>query len=456
MTGMWSFKLSLCYLSLVTLGSSAEVSFLGDSKITGELTEMDAEGVVSMTTPYSDQSIRLQADKIAKIYFGKSAQLYDLPKQNLTLINGDSFPVDIRGLDDQALQITTPFLGDLDIPRKMIQSLEIGMFAKKTIYNGPNQISEWQNSADEVSKWEVINGSLVASGNGKIYRDMKLPENYSVRFKISWEDHPNFRFYFGDPTDYSAKTTNGGKAVNRYYIQYAKAGMEIKRESFSKTSGKTSYATVGLIPRSPQEFVKKELSIEVRVNRKGGRLDLYLNDILEGRYADSSPDVPSGTTISFSAQAEDENKFSISEIEVSEWDISGDRFRSEERGNTKEDSVIGRNGERLGGSLLSITNGDKGMLYRFKSNYQEEPKDLPESEVSSIYFATVPDVKFEKLDGLSLFFQGRGSIQVSKCIFNESSLSVTHPLLGEIQLNRTAISRLERRSIKNPNPSKEK
>jgi hypothetical protein len=456
MTGMWNFKLSLCYLCLVTLVSGAEVSFLGDNKITGELTEMDAEGVVSMTTPYSEQSIRLQADKIVKIYFGKSAQKYDLPKQNLTLINGDSFPIDIRGLDDKALRITTPFLGDLDIPRQMIQSLEIGLFAKKTIYNGPNQISEWQNSADEVSKWEVINGSLVASGKGMIYRDMKLPENYSVRFKISWEDNPNFRFYFGDPTDYSAKTTIGGKAVNRYYIQYAKAGMEIKRESSSKTSNKTSYSTVGLIQRSPQEFVKKELLIEVRVNRKEGRLDLYLNDILEGRYADSSPDVPSGTAISFSAQATDENKLSISDIEVSEWDISGDRFRSEERGDTKEDSVIGRNGERFGGRLLSISNGDKGMVYRFKSNYQEEPKDLPEFEVSSIYFATVSDVEFEKLDGFSLFFQGRGSIQVSKCIFNESSLSVTHPLLGEIQINRNAISRLERHTDTNPKTSKEK
>lgn len=456
MTGMWNFKFSLCYLCLVTLVSGAEVSFLGDNKITGELTEMDAEGVVSMTTPYSEQSIRLQADKIVKIYFGKSAQKYDLPKQNLTLINGDSFPIDIRGLDDKALRITTPFLGDLDIPRQMIQSLEIGLFAKKTIYNGPNQISEWQNSADEVSKWEVINGSLVASGKGMIYRDMKLPENYSVRFKISWEDNPNFRFYFGDPTDYSAKTTIGGKAVNRYYIQYAKAGMEIKRESSSKTSNKTSYSTVGLIQRSPQEFVKKELLIEVRVNRKEGRLDLYLNDILEGRYADSSPDVPSGTAISFSAQATDENKLSISDIEVSEWDISGDRFRSEERGDTKEDSVIGRNGERFGGRLLSISNGDKGMVYRFKSNYQEEPKDLPEFEVSSIYFATVSDVEFEKLDGFSLFFQGRGSIQVSKCIFNESSLSVTHPLLGEIQINRNAISRLERHTDTNPKTSKDK
>ncbi len=453
---MWNFKLSLCYLCLVTLVSGAEVSFLGDNKITGELTEMDAEGVVSMTTPYSEQSIRLQADKIVKIYFGKSAQKYDLPKQNLTLINGDSFPIDIRGLDDKALRITTPFLGDLDIPRQMIQSLEIGLFAKKNIYNGPNQISEWQNSADEVSKWEVINGSLVTSGRGMIYRDMKLPENYSVRFKISWEDNPNFRFYFGDPTDYSAKTTIGGKAVNRYYIQYAKAGMEIKRESSSKTSNKTSYSTVGLIQRSPQEFVKKELLIEVRVNRKEGRLDLYLNDILEGRYADSSPDVPSGTAISFSAQATDENKLSISDIEVSEWDISGDRFRSEERGDTKEDSVIGRNGERFGGRLLSISNGDKGMVYRFKSNYQEEPKDLPEFEVSSIYFATVSDVEFEKLDGFSLFFQGRGSIQVSKCIFNESSLSVTHPLLGEIQINRNAISRLERHTDTNPKTSKEK
>lgn len=444
MTGMWNFKFSLCCLGLATFASGAEVSFSGDNKLTGEIIAMDADGTISMNTAPSDQAIRLNADKIIKIDFGKSDQNFETPQQNLTLINGDTFPVEVRGLDNKALKISTPFLGELDIPREMIDSLDIGIFSKKSIYSGPKQISEWQNAKDEVHKWQFEEESLVTGGFGLIYRDMKLPESYSARFKVSWDNQPNFRFFFGDPMDYS-------KSSNRYFFQFAKAGMEIKRE----TTGKLRYKTIANIPRLPQEFTTKELWIEVRVNRKIGRVELFLNDRLEGRYTDDNPDIPSGTGIAFSAQATEENKLRISEIEISEWEDRADRHRSEDRGDGKQDALIGRNGERFGGSLVSVTSAASGMVYRFKSNFQEEPLDLPDTEVSSIYFAKAPASKSEKFDGLSLFFQGRGSIQVSKCVFNENTLSVTHPLLGDLQLNRPAVSRLERRMVIKPNPTKD-
>lgn len=445
MTGTWNFKYGLCCLCLATSVRGAEVSLTGDNQITGELIAMDAQGVVSMATAYSEESIQINADKIIKINFGKSDQKFENPRQNLTLINGDSFPVEIRGLDQKNLQISSPFLGDLDIPRAMIDSLDIGMFAKKSIYNGPKELSEWQNASDEMQKWQIDDGSLVTEGFGLIYRDMKLPDNYSVRFKVSWDNQPNFRFYFGDPMDYS------GNSANRYYLQFARAGMEIKRES----TGNRRYATIALITRPPEEFTTNELWIEVRVNRKGGRLDLYLNDQLEGRYADPYPDLPSGKGIAFSAQASEENKLSISDIEISEWEDRGERHRSEDRGEGKEDAIIGRNGERFGGTLQSITTGDDGKVYRFKSNFQVDPIDLPDSEVSTIYFAKAQDLKSAEFDGMSLFFQGRGIMQASKCIFNENKIIVTHPLLGELQMNRDVVSRMERRKMKKSNPSDE-
>jgi hypothetical protein len=177
---------------------------------------------------------------------------------------------------------------------------------------------------------------------------------------------------------------------------------------------------------------------------------------LEGRYADPFPDLPNGTGISFGAQAADENKLRISDINISDWEDHGDRHRTEERGDGKEDAVIGRNGERFGGNLLSITNGPNGAIYRFKSNFQAEPIELPESEVSSIHFKNTTDVHIKNFDGLSLFLQGRGNMRVSKCIFNESTIDVTHPLLGDLKINRNAISRLERSTQTKSNPSKEK
>lgn len=442
---MWNFKFSLCSLCFATIATGAEVSFTGDNKITGDLIAMDADGTISISTPYSDQSLQLKADKILKIDFGRSSQKFDTPRQNLTLINGDSFPVDIRGLDNKVLQVSSPFLGELDIPRELIDSLDVGVYAKKSIYNGPKQISEWTSTSDEITNWESRDGSLVSNGFGMIYRDMKLPDNYAVRFKVSWDAAPNFRINFSDPMDYS------GNSANRYYLQYGRAGLEIKRES----TGRVRYNPIASVKRLPEEFTSKELWIEIRVNRKTGRLELYLNDQLEGRYKDPHPNIPTGTGIAFSAQTSDENKLRISELEITEWEDQADRHRSEDRGDGKEDALIGRLGERFGGSLLSITSDKNGKVYRFKSNFQTDPLDIPDSEVSSVYFAKAPDAKPAKFDGLSLFFQGRGSIQVSKCVFNENTLSINHPLLGDLQLNRPAVSRLERRMAISPNLSEE-
>jgi hypothetical protein len=441
MTGMWNFKFNLCCLSIATFAGAAEISFTGDNKITGELVAMDQDGTVTLRTPHANEPIRIISDGIAKIDFGKLTEKYEVPAQNLTLINGDSFPVEILSLDDKVLKIKSPSLGELDVPREIMRSLEIGSFSKKTIYTGPKEISEWRNTVDEVSEWTIQDQILLTNGSGEIYRDMKLPENYSVRFKVSWIKHPNFRFTFGDPMEYK------DKKVNRYYLQFGRAGMEIKRES----TGKQPYYPIATIERLPQEFASKEVWIEVRVNRKAGSIDLYINDRLEDRYMDKNPNTPSGTGIAFKAYADNDNQLSVSDIVVSQWDDRGNKQRTEDRGDLKDDSVIGSKGDRSGGRLQSITDGKSGKVYRFKSNFQENPTDLQESEVASVYFASAPNAKLEPFKGMNLFFQERGNIQVSKCVFNDNIISITHPLLGDLQLNLTAVSRLERSASAKPN-----
>lgn len=395
---------------------------------------MDPDGTVTLNAPYSTEPLKIKPEGINKIDFGKSDTKYELPEQNLNLINGDSLPVEVRSFDEKVLKVHSPSIGELNVPRELINSLEVGIFSKKTIYRGPNEIGEWNNAKDQATEWAIEDKMLFSHGSGTIYRDMKLPENYSIRFKLKWENVPNFKFSFGDPMDFK------GASVNRYYLQFNRAGMEIKRES----TGRQRYYPIGQIGRTPQEFAAKELWIEVRVNRKNGRIELYLDDRLQDKYIDSYPNTPSGTGISFHAEAAEDNQLSITNIEISQWDDRADRHRTEERGDTKEDAVIGRNGERSGGRILSITKGGEGMIYRFKSNYQENPMDLPDSEVSTIYFAAAPDRKIEEFKGLSLFFHGGGSCQVTKCVFDGDKVNITHPLLGEIQLNRSVVSHLER------------
>jgi len=431
---MWNFKFKLCYVCLASIAGAAEVSFSGDNKITGELVAMEDNGTLTIRTPYANDELKLDVEKITKIEFLTSNEADSIPEQSIKLINGDLVPVNIRSLDEKTMQVSSPVLGEIAIPRELIDSLQVGIFSKKSLFRGPNNINEWTSPKGEVSSWKMAEGGLLAFGSSTIYRDVKLPDSYSIRFKLSWDSNPSFQFSFSDSMEFA------DKASNRYFLQYGRAGLEIKRES----TGNNRFSTVAVVTNTPNELDKKELWIEVRVSRKAGRIDLYLNDRLEGRYTDSQPNFPLGKGISLVSRSSSQSRLMVSEIEVSEWDERSDRHRSEDRGDTKEDAMIGRNGERFGGRLISIFDGDDGKVYRFKSNFQEAPIDLPESEVSNIFFASSLREKPVSVGGFNLFFHGLGSIQVTKCVFNKEQVISQHPLLGSVEMNRQGISRLER------------
>jgi hypothetical protein len=444
MTGMLNFNFIFSLLSIATFVGAAEISFPGKSKLSGDVVAIDPEGGVTLKTNYGTEPLIIHSDKVEKIDFGRSDPNNDLPNQNLTLINGDSFPVEIRGFDEKSLKVQSPALGELDIPREVISSLELGVFAKKYIYNGPKQIGDWTNPKAKPTEWKVENQALNSRSSGKVYRDVKLPENYAVRFKLKWQAMPNLKFTFSDPMDFS------GNSVNLYYLQVGRAGMEIKRE----TTGRERYPSIASISRLPQEFTNKEVWLEVRVNRKSGRMEFYINDKLEGKYTDKFQNIPSGTGISFHSEAAEENQLSVSNIEVYEWNENGVRHRAEERGDTKEDAVIGKNGERFGGKIISITNGEKGGVLRFKSNFQNDPIELPDSEVSTIFFSASPNVKLQEFDGFNLNFQTTGSLHVSKCALNDATFNITHPLLGELKVDRSMVFFLQRKKSNPPKVDK--
>ena len=443
---MWNFNFSLCLFSIATFAGAAEISFVGNNKLSGELIAMDQDGMVTLSTPYATEPLKLNPEGIVKINFNKVSAAGETPKQNLTLINGDSFPVDVHSFDDKVLKISSPTLGNLDIPREIISSLNVGKFSSKSIYTGPNNISDWKDAKQEVTLWKGDNNAIFTHSSGTVYRDVKLPDNYSVRFKLSWEESPNFQFSFSDPMDYEAAS------MNRYFLQFNRAVMSVRRES----TGRQRFFQIENIDRKPEEFTNNEVWMEIRVNRKKGSISLYINDQLQGTFEDKNPDLPKGTGISFTANATEKNKLSVSDIEVSEWEDNGAEPRVENRGDTKEDALISKDGERFGGRILSISEADGGMIYRFKSNFQENPIDLPEKDVSTVFFAAKPNAESKEPKGMRLYFQGRGAIQISKCVFTNETIQITHPLLGDLELNRVAVSSIERIKSSSSNTSTSK
>jgi hypothetical protein len=428
-------RLTALALAMAVSAHAADVSLQGESKLTGEITGMDESGAITLVSPISGKPLVLRGDQVRRVVFDAPETAEEVPHQRVELINGDILPISVTSMDEASLHVESPVIGLIKIPRDAVASLQLGVFQEKPIFSGSDDFKGWKRDSSGSRNWDIDGGGFSIDGPGMLSRDVALPEKFTIRFSFSWDAHPNFQFYFADPL----KET--GQRADRYFMEFSSSGLGVFRES-----AKRGRVPIVLVNRTSDQFAGNRMDVEIRANRSRGLLELRINGELEGRYTDPVKPIPAGTGISMASRAPRESGQKIKGIGIFEWDDRGDRHRSEERGDGTADSLIGRSGERFGGRLLGIRKDDGASVYVFKSDFQREPLELPEGEVSTVFLGGEgrrPDIG----DGLILNLQGKGEMRLSSCIFEGDSVTVVHPLLGSMTFSRAGVASLERTEI---------
>ena len=298
------------------------------------------------------------------------------PGTLIELTNGDLLPATVETLDEQNLGVLTEHAGRLTIPRTALKSMQLGVHKRKAIYTGPRSTEEWSRDVDDSRQWKFANGILTADGPATGSRKFETPLQFILKFTLKWQANPNFQIYFADPL------TPKAESVDRYYMQFNGAGMEIKREA---SKGKR-FQTVILLARTPDQFPNNQMDVEIRVDRKASRLHLLLNGEPEGAGVDPVADAPTGSGVTLVNTSSAGLSQEIRAIEILELDNVRARHRSEDRGDTKTDSLISRDEDRWSGRLIRIRKGPEGAVFSFKSDFQDEPLELSEADVSTVFF----------------------------------------------------------------------
>ena len=98
----------------------------------------------------------------------------------------------------------------------------------------------------------------------------------------------------------------------------------------------------------------------------------------------------------------------------------------------------------------------QGQVFRFKSDFQNDPLEIPESDVSTVFFASKDAKAPAAVDHPFLLrLRGDGVLSVSSCRFNEETDAAAHPLLGKLEFRREGIVALERPKPKKPKAAPE-
>ncbi len=430
-------------IAVCLCGSSAglradELTFSGgEARMTGRVRSINDAGVVELESPLSPEPVLLKSSAVGKVEFTPGGDAVVPPGSMIELANGDILPATVESMDERILTVVSPEAGRLEIPRELVACAQFGIRQRKVLYTGPLNLEEWTGGEGDKKNWSFEHGSLVANGQAAASKNLPLPQQFIIRFTLKWQlrQIPNFRIYFADPL--VAK----GEACDRYLLQFGAAGLEMKRES---TKGR-HFSTIVQLNRTPNQYPEHQLPVEIRVDRKGSRLHLFLNDQPEGEFVDPVSPTPTANGIALECNSQSGGPQEISGIEILEYDDSRGRHHDEERGNAKSDSLISRDEDRWGGHLLEIRKKGDAMVFRFKSDFQKDPLEIPETDVSTVFFAkkdTPP--AGAKAPPFVIRLRGKGSLGVTSCRFADDGISAVHPLLGPLSLHRDGVVSLER------------
>ncbi len=412
-----------------------ELTLSGDARLTGVVRSINGDGVVELVSELSPEPVLLKPDAVRKMSFAGSGSQAELPGSLVELANGDVIPVRIGSFDGEILRVTTPDAGALAIPKDSLKSVQLGVRRQKAIYSGPRNLEEWSADIEGARNWRFAKAALTANGPAVAMRKIDVPSRFVFKFSLKWQMSPNFTVYFADPL------TPKVDQVDRYFFQFNASGIEIKRES--GTGPKVQ--SVILLTRSPEDFPSNQVDVEIRVDRKASRLHLFLNGEPEASGVDPVVNAPVGSGFVFVSSSPSGTPQEIRAIEVLDFDNSKERHRSEERGDPKIDSMISREDERWGGHLTGIRQGSDGAIFTFKSDFQEEPLELMEGDVSTVFFARREgDAAPPKQAPWVLKIRGEGLLHMASCTFSESGVTAVHPLLGPLEISRGGVTALER------------
>ena len=418
-------------LTLPLVGGEKDRLTLGNGDFfAGKVLALD-DGLIELQSPHSDTPLKILNDDLVELSFAGPAEAEpnreSLPRdpQEVILENGDRFPGELIGLDDQSITFRTWFTGDLAIERPTIDALLFGVTPQKVVYRGPNEIEEWERGNER--DWSARNDSLVANQRSAIGRNFDLPDNFIFRCRIGWDNSPNCRVHLCT----SEPKLSGKNAGDSYLITLGSSGINLQRILIDD-DGDPTYQTLISDSVKLRSRNSKSAELELRVARDTGMLHLYLDGEKTGQALDPSPP-PAGPCILFESQSYSNGDMTVKDLTLEEWDTKTQRLRREPRAAEDLDTLVVADGDRFSGQITTFEPADSSFV--LQSKLTPAPLSIPVKHCAMMYFARDEDRPPWK-GRYQINLRVGGQLTVSKIKLGPKFLTATHPRLGSLKIDR--------------------
>ncbi|MCX8497129.1 MAG: hypothetical protein ORN51_13190 [Akkermansiaceae bacterium] len=411
-----------------------EVMQSDGSHVSGVVQAIHENGMIELRSPLAMEPLLLKANTVKRVKFTEELTKSSALSGLVRLRNGDQFLASVQGLSDVDLQVSSQSLGHLNLPRELVESIQFGIREKKMIYAGPNTDDEWVPKIGSVGAWRLVKGVLTSSSAAVAGMPFEVPQQFGVKFTLRWQSDPALQLYFADPL------TPAAERVDRYYLQFNSAGFEIKRES----SKGRHFHSVMMSPRGPDQFPKNQLDIEIRVDRKTSRLDLFLDGALEASGVDPAQDATTGGGLSLLSAAPTGSVQEVFGIQLFEPGQESIANSSDDEADSQSDRMLSRDEEIWSGRLSATRLENGGFAYSLKGESDEQTIELAEADLVKVFFAK-PEHEVESKHKLLVRVKLREHerLGLASIALSDGKVTAVHPLLGVLKFEQTAISVLD-------------
>lgn len=421
--------LTITTLSIASLWAAKDnITLKNGDFITGSLVEINEDQSVLFNFKEASEPLKIDAKQISKINLDLENTNPKSHSERVFLSNGDEIPCDIKSIDADKISFSTSFAGDFTVPRNQITKINFDNKVESIVYAGPTEKDKW----DTLDNWKINNDALYVNGRGTAAIKLDLPNNFILRYTLEWKgDSPKFKTHFG------GRSNTTQEKIDRYYMDFNAAGFQMTRVTSRK------FDPLGKYSQNMRDLKNNRVNIELRVDRQGNDILLFVDDEQVAKFSDDSGNPPIGSWLIFESNQGNSENLTIRNIKVIEW--AGTALT---KGKQKEvvqvDADVLRDDQNLRytGTIEKIkTVGTKRFLV-FNSKFSKNSLEVPFEKASVIFFKKDENTPKTPPANFVAELDGGGKISLGTTTLKDGKANTTHPILGKCSIARSAISSL--------------
>jgi len=318
----------------------------------GRMISYGQPGGLGWTRADSLGTMQFEADKVQAIDLGavKSVAVSGELPARLRLHNGDVLDGSITALEANALKFDSVCAGPMTIPRTLLRSIAPQSANLVTVFDGITDTNGWTfadvtSAGEEGGYWSYQQGAFIATKSASVARDLKLPDQMTMEFDVSWRGTLNLAIaVFTDslrPISLRAKEDEPPFAafysiqINSHSVNLLHVGQQEPLRNLGQII-------------APMLGQKNEAHLTIHASKERRVVTLLIDGVLAKQWSDGVPKAE-GTGVRFVHQGQ--GNIRLGNLRIRQWDGRMDEISATPHVGPDE-AVVTVTGEKLVGKLL--------------------------------------------------------------------------------------------------------